>query len=160
MLRALYRMICKNAKSFLGKNSLNVSNAKLFSNFFFNVFGFFIKSYILSRAKLLITVWDEIPCTYILCYKGLAAIYYHLHLFHQPLQVSKAINLLLVFPIFLWKQCRLMLNRFLTRIGEEFICELKLKWHYVILKQWFEKQVFHIEHVQTNTLCVLFFIHK
>jgi hypothetical protein len=31
MLRALYRMICKNAKSFLGKNSLNVSNVKLFS---------------------------------------------------------------------------------------------------------------------------------
>jgi hypothetical protein len=31
MLRALYRMICKNAKSFFGKNSLNVSNVKLFS---------------------------------------------------------------------------------------------------------------------------------
>ena len=30
MLRALYRMICKNAKLFLGKNSINVSNVKLF----------------------------------------------------------------------------------------------------------------------------------
>ena len=29
MLRALYRMICKNAKSFFGKNSLNVSNVKV-----------------------------------------------------------------------------------------------------------------------------------
>ena len=42
MFRALYRMICKNAKSFFGKNSLNVSNVKLFSIFFFNVFGFFM----------------------------------------------------------------------------------------------------------------------
>ena len=33
MLCALYRMICKNTKSFFGKNSLNVSNVKLFSNF-------------------------------------------------------------------------------------------------------------------------------
>jgi len=39
MLRALYRIICKSAKSFLGKNSLNVSNVKLFSK---NVFGFFM----------------------------------------------------------------------------------------------------------------------
>ena len=31
MFRALYRMICKNAKSFFGKNTLNVSNVKLFS---------------------------------------------------------------------------------------------------------------------------------
>ena len=42
MLRALYRMICKNAKSCFGKNSLNVSNVKLFFFFFFNVFGFFM----------------------------------------------------------------------------------------------------------------------
>ena len=31
MLHALYRMICKNARSFFDKNSLNVSNVKLFS---------------------------------------------------------------------------------------------------------------------------------
>ena len=38
MFRALYRMICKNAKSFFGKNTLNVSNVKLFSkkNFIHN----------------------------------------------------------------------------------------------------------------------------
>ena len=42
MLRALYRKICKNVKSFLGEHSLNVTNVKLFSNFFFNVFGFFM----------------------------------------------------------------------------------------------------------------------
>ena len=42
MLRALYRMICKNAKSFFGKNSLNVSNVKLFSNFFFSTFLAFL----------------------------------------------------------------------------------------------------------------------
>ena len=41
MLRVLYRMICKNAKSFFGKNSLNVSNVKLFSKTI-NVFGFFM----------------------------------------------------------------------------------------------------------------------
>ena len=35
MSRTLYRMICKNAKSFFGKNSLNVSNVKLFSKFCF-----------------------------------------------------------------------------------------------------------------------------
>jgi hypothetical protein len=34
-------LICKNAKSFLGKNSLNVSNVKLFSKKI-NVFGFFM----------------------------------------------------------------------------------------------------------------------
>ena len=42
MLRAIYRMICKKSKSFFGKSSLNVSNVKLFSIFFFNVFGFFM----------------------------------------------------------------------------------------------------------------------
>ena len=34
MLRALYRMICKNVKSFFGENSLNVTNVKLLSIFF------------------------------------------------------------------------------------------------------------------------------
>ena len=34
MSRALYRMICKSSKSFFGKNSLNVSNVKLFSKKF------------------------------------------------------------------------------------------------------------------------------
>ena len=42
MLPALYRMICKNSKSLLCKNSLNVPNVKPFSNFFFNIFGFFM----------------------------------------------------------------------------------------------------------------------
>ena len=42
MLRTLYRIICKNAKSFFGKNSLNVSNVKPFSKIFFNIFGFFM----------------------------------------------------------------------------------------------------------------------
>jgi hypothetical protein len=42
MLRALYRMICKNAKSFLGKNSLNVSNVKLFSKKMFSTFLAFL----------------------------------------------------------------------------------------------------------------------
>ena len=40
MLRALYRMIYQNEKSFFSKNSLSVPNVKLFSIFFFNVFGF------------------------------------------------------------------------------------------------------------------------
>ncbi len=38
MLCALYRMIYRNPKLFFGKNSLNVSNVKLLSNFFFNNF--------------------------------------------------------------------------------------------------------------------------
>ena len=42
MLHALYRLICKNSKSFFCKNSLNVQNVKPFSNFFFNIFGFFM----------------------------------------------------------------------------------------------------------------------
>ena len=41
MLCALYRMICKNAKWFFGKNSLNVSNVKLFSKSFFQYFWLF-----------------------------------------------------------------------------------------------------------------------
>ena len=42
MLRALYRMICKSSKKNFAKKSLNVTNVKLLSNFFFNVFGFFM----------------------------------------------------------------------------------------------------------------------
>ena len=42
MLRGLYRMICKNVKSFLGKNSLNVSNVKLFSKLLFQQFLAFL----------------------------------------------------------------------------------------------------------------------
>ena len=38
MLRALYRMICKNTKSIFGKNSLNVSNVKPFSKIYFQDF--------------------------------------------------------------------------------------------------------------------------
>ena len=41
MLRALYRMIYENEKSFFGKNSLNVPNVKLFS-FFFPMFLAFL----------------------------------------------------------------------------------------------------------------------
>ena len=41
MLFAHYRTICKNAKSFLGKISINVSNVKLFSNSFFQCFWLF-----------------------------------------------------------------------------------------------------------------------
>jgi hypothetical protein len=42
MLRALYRMICKSSKKKFGKKSLNVPNVRLLSNFFFNIFGFFM----------------------------------------------------------------------------------------------------------------------
>ena len=41
MLRALYRMISKNPKFFFSKSSLNVTNVKLLSNFFFNDFLIF-----------------------------------------------------------------------------------------------------------------------
>jgi hypothetical protein len=41
MLRALYRMIYENEKSFFSKNSLSVPNLKLFSFFFF-FFSFFM----------------------------------------------------------------------------------------------------------------------
>ena len=34
MLRTIYRMICKNTKSFFGINSLNVPNVNRFSIFF------------------------------------------------------------------------------------------------------------------------------
>ena len=42
MLRALYRMICKNVKSFFGENSLNVTNVKLFSKTLFGNLGVFL----------------------------------------------------------------------------------------------------------------------
>ena len=42
ILCALYRMICKYVKSFLCENSLNVTNAKLFSKFFFGNLGVFL----------------------------------------------------------------------------------------------------------------------
>ena len=42
MLRALYRMICKNVKSFFGENNLNVTNVKLFSKLFFDNLGVFL----------------------------------------------------------------------------------------------------------------------
>ena len=41
MLRALYRMICKSSKKIFAKKSLNVTNVKLLSNFFFNSFRYF-----------------------------------------------------------------------------------------------------------------------
>ena len=42
MFRALYRMICKSSKKIFGKKSLIVTNVKLLSKFFFNIFGFFM----------------------------------------------------------------------------------------------------------------------
>ena len=42
MMRALYRMVCKNWKTFFAKKSLNVPNVKLLSKFYFNIFGFFM----------------------------------------------------------------------------------------------------------------------
>ena len=42
LLHALYRMICKSSKKNFAKKSLNVTNVKLLSNFFFNLFGFFM----------------------------------------------------------------------------------------------------------------------
>ena len=45
MLRALYRMISKNVKSFFGENSLNVTNVKQFSKFFFGDLGVFLMSF-------------------------------------------------------------------------------------------------------------------
>ena len=42
MLRALYRMICKNLKSFFGKNSLNVQNVNWF--YWKIIFDFYVLS--------------------------------------------------------------------------------------------------------------------
>merc|ERR1719362_2451667 len=50
MLNALYRMICKNTKSLVGKNSLNVSNVKLFSNSFFQRFWLFYAFLVIITA--------------------------------------------------------------------------------------------------------------
>ena len=41
MICALYGQKCKHPKTNYGKKSLNVPTVKLFSNFFFNVFGVF-----------------------------------------------------------------------------------------------------------------------
>jgi hypothetical protein len=57
MLRALYRMLCKNAKSFLGKNSLNVSNVKLFSKLFFQRFLLFYAFLVRMTACTLHIKW-------------------------------------------------------------------------------------------------------
>ena len=40
-VNTIYGPLCKNAKKKLERKSLNVSNVKLLSKFFFNVFGFF-----------------------------------------------------------------------------------------------------------------------
>jgi len=42
IFRALYRMICKNVKSFFDENSLNVTNVKLFSKTLFGNLGVFL----------------------------------------------------------------------------------------------------------------------
>ena len=57
MLHALYRMICKNAKSFLGKNSLNVSNVKLFSKKDFPHFWLFYAFLVRNTACTLHIKW-------------------------------------------------------------------------------------------------------
>ena len=59
MLRALYR-ICKNAKSFFGKNSLNVSNVKLLSISFFQHFWLFYAFLVRMTACTLHIKWY--PC--------------------------------------------------------------------------------------------------
>ena len=64
MLRALYRMICKNAKSFLGKNSLNVSNVQLFSNYIFQHFWLFYAFLVRNTACTLhikLFPWHQEP---------------------------------------------------------------------------------------------------
>ena len=57
MLRALYRMICKNTKSLVGKNSLNVSNVKLYSNSFFQRFWLFYAFLVIITACTLHIKW-------------------------------------------------------------------------------------------------------
>ena len=57
MLRALYRMICKNTKSFFGKNSLNVSNVKLFSKIYFQHFWLFYAFLVRMTACTLHIKW-------------------------------------------------------------------------------------------------------
>ena len=52
MLRALYRMIPKNPKLFFGENSLNVTNVKLLSNFFFQCFWMFFDALLFSIFDL------------------------------------------------------------------------------------------------------------
>ena len=54
MLHALYRMICKNTKSFFGKNSLNVSNVKLFSKIYFQYFWLFYAFLVIRHLALYI----------------------------------------------------------------------------------------------------------
>ena len=57
MLRALYRMICKNSKSFFCKNSLNVQNVKPLSNFFFQHFWLFYAFLVRMTACTLHIKW-------------------------------------------------------------------------------------------------------
>ena len=57
MWHALYRMICKNAKLFFGKNSLNVSNVKLISKFSFQHFWLFYAFLVRMTACTLHIKW-------------------------------------------------------------------------------------------------------
>ena len=57
MLRALYRMICKNSKSYFCKNSLNVQNVKPLSNFFFQHFWLFYAFLVRMTACTLHIKW-------------------------------------------------------------------------------------------------------
>ena len=60
MLCALYRMICKNLKLFLGENSMNVTNVKLLSKkFFCRILGNF-------HAFLFSTIYLKKKCTFLM----------------------------------------------------------------------------------------------
>ena len=62
-------MICKNVKSFFGENSLNVTNVKLFSKFFFGNLGVLLMPFcnffneLMLRAVLMV-------CYFLLLEKG------------------------------------------------------------------------------------------
>ena len=64
MLHALYRMICKISRKKFAKKSLNVTNVKLLSNFFFNVFGFFYAFLVRMTACALHINWFPSSRTY------------------------------------------------------------------------------------------------
>ena len=57
MLRALYRITCKNSKKKFGKNSLNVQNVKLLSKFFFQHFWLFYALLVRITAYTLHIKW-------------------------------------------------------------------------------------------------------
>ena len=70
MLRALYRMICKNVKSFFGENSLNVTNVKLFSKIFFRRFRGLVDAFLISSFNLKEKCKFLMVCYFLLLEKG------------------------------------------------------------------------------------------